>query len=364
VARPGPSSRGQLHVGRYFGALLLLFALLYAGVVFEGPGSHPLTPKLGLDLQGGAQVILTPKTTNGKKATSSQLSTAVDILRQRVNLNGVTESEVVIEGEQIVVSVPGGNRDSIASVTQAAELQMRQVLEAQPVIPIPRTTATPTASASPARSASVTVPKPTATTNKRPLTAGLLTAATPTAKPTPKPTPTPKATVSATPSATPSASPTASGSAVSVRSGDAYSPAAYAALDCSNPSERAGGAPNQPNTEIIACDRLGTEKYHLAVAKVVGKDVKGANVGTDSTGITISVNVQFKGSGQDKFTKLTQDVVSLPAPTNRVAIVLDGVSYSAPTIQSVINSDAQITGGFTSASAPPSSTSLTTRSRP
>ncbi|MGZ6827394.1 MAG: protein translocase subunit SecD, partial [Mycobacteriales bacterium] len=126
-----------------------------------------------------------------------------------------------------------------------------------------------------------------------------------------------------------------------------YTPQAFAALDCSNPLERAGGAPNQPDKEIVACDRLGTEKYHLAVAKVVGKDVKGANVGTDSTGITISVNVQFTGSGQDKFTKLTQDVVNLPAPTNRVAIVLDGVSYSAPTIQSVINSDAQITGGFT-----------------
>ncbi|MGZ6826605.1 MAG: protein translocase subunit SecD, partial [Mycobacteriales bacterium] len=110
MARPGPSTRGQLHVGRYFGALLLLFALLYSGVAFGGKSGHPLTPKLGLDLKGGAQVILTPKTTNGKKATASQLSTAVDILRQRVNVSGVTESEVVVEGEQIVVSVPGGNR--------------------------------------------------------------------------------------------------------------------------------------------------------------------------------------------------------------------------------------------------------------
>ncbi len=114
MARPGPSSRSQLRVGRYLGALALLLALLYAGVVFAGPGSTPLTPKLGLDLQGGAQVILTPQTLGGKKATAAQLSTAVEIIRARVNGAGVSEAEVVTEGDLLVREHGGGWRVELA----------------------------------------------------------------------------------------------------------------------------------------------------------------------------------------------------------------------------------------------------------
>jgi preprotein translocase subunit SecD len=341
VARPGPSSRGQLHVGRYLGALLGIFALLYAGVIFGGSHGDPLTPKLGLDLQGGAQVILTPKTTNGSKATASQLSTAVDILRQRVNGAGVSEAEVVVEGSQVVVSVPGGNRESIQNVTKTAQLQFRRVVDEQFVAPpVPLPTGTPTATGTPSAtpkpsSSSAANPKPTATTNKRPLSHALLAAASP--------TPTPAAT---TPAATPSATATPAVDQPLVRSGDPYTAQSYAALDCSNKKARAGGAPDVPKLEIVACDAKGTTKYHLAIAKVVGKDLKGANVGTDSTGIGVQVNLQFKGAGQDRWTNLTKEAFGATAPTNQVAITLDGVVISSPVIQGVINSDAQITGNF------------------
>ena len=325
MARPGPSSRGQLHVWRYLGSLLVIFVALYTTVAFAGHGSAWLKPKLGLDLQGGAQVILTPKTESGKAATSAQLSTAVDILRQRVNGAGVSEAEVFIEGQQIVVQVPGGNRDSIKAATKTAQLQMRRLIESSPVIP-----QTPTTQPTASPTAAVSTPSASATPKKRPVTAGLVGAATPTP----------------TPSASPSPSATAAADEVLVRSGDVYSPTAYALLDCSNPKARLGGAPDAPNQEIVACDRFGTEKFHLAAAKVVGKDVKGASVGTDSLGTQIKVVVSFKGKGQDKFTKLTKEAYGATPPTNRVAIVLDGVVYSAPTINSVINGDAEITGGF------------------
>ncbi|MGB8651732.1 MAG: protein translocase subunit SecD [Mycobacteriales bacterium] len=329
MARPGPSSRGQLHTGRYFGALLAIFVVLYAIVALAGPGSAWLKPKLGLDLQGGAQVILTPKTESGKKATAAQLSTAVEILRLRVNGAGVSEAEVVTEGDQIVVQVPGGNRESIKSVTQAAQLEFRRVIEAEGVAPvIPPSTATPTPAATPTTKVGGGTPSPK-TTNKRPLSQALRAAA-------------------ATPTPTPSASPQgAPAPADLVRSGDVYSPAAYAALDCTNPVALQGGAPAVPSKEIVACSKDGTEKYHLAVAKVVGKDVKGANVGTDQFGSQIQVNLQFKGKGQDRWTNLTKEAYNQTPPTNRVAIALDGVVYSAPTIQGVINGDAQITGSFT-----------------
>ena len=343
MARPGPSSRGpQLHVWRYLGVLVAAFVALYTTVAFAGPGSAWLKPKLGLDLQGGAQVILTPKTEAGKNATADQLSTAVEILRQRVNGAGVSEAEVFTEGQQIVVQVPGGNRDSIQSVTRAAQLQFRRVVEEQqvvqqtPVTPQPTSTAQ-VGGASPSAS-------PTATANKRPVTSGLAAAASaspsPAASGTPAPAPTPAPTASASPD--PDALPPGF-----VRSGEVYTPQAFAALDCSDERARQGGAPDVPTKEIVACDKDGRFKYHLAVAKVVGRDIKGANVGTDQLGSEIQVNLQFKGGGQDRWTKLTEEAFGQPAPTNQVAITLDGVVYSAPVIQSVINGDAQITGSFT-----------------
>lgn len=326
MARPGPSTRGQLHVWRYLGSLLAIFVILYTTVAFAGKGSEWLKPKLGLDLQGGAQVILTPKTESGKQASASQLSTAVEILRQRVNGAGVSEAEVKIEGDQIVVAVPGGNRDSIASVTRAAQLQFRRVIAVEASIPqaVPTTTATPAASAP-----GSATPSPKASANKRVVTSGLAAAS-------PSPAPSPSA----------SPSPTAAATDL-VQSGAVYTPQAYAALDCSNIEAREGGAPDVPSKEIVACDKDGRFKYHLAVAKVVGKDIKGASVGTDQLGTEIQVNLQFKGSGQDRWTNLTKEAFGATTPTNQVAITLDGVVYSAPVIQSVINGDAQITGSFT-----------------
>ena len=323
MARPGPNTRGQLHVGRYFAALLAIFAVLYTTVAFAGPGAAWLKPKLGLDLQGGAQVILTPKTESGKKPTAAQLSAAVEILRQRVNGAGVSEAEVVIEGEQIVVSVPGGNRESIRTVTKAAQMQFRRVVSEESVSPVNVTpSSTPSA---PSVSATPTpAPTPTSTTSKRPLSSGLLAAA-------------------ATPTPTPSATPTDD----LVVSGAEYTEANYAALDCSNPKVRAGGAPDLPKKQVVACNREGTAKYRLDVAKVVGKDIKGANVGNNPTTGEVEVNLEFKGGGQDRWTNLTKEAYNQTPPTNQVAIVLDGVVISAPVIQSVINGSAVITGQFT-----------------
>ena len=336
MARPGQTTRGQLRVGRYLGFLFVLLVVLYAVVIFAGKGSAALKPKLGLDLRGGASVILTPQGLKGQKPSQTQLDTAVNIISLRVNGAGVSEAEVVTEGDQIVVSVPGGNRQDIDKVTKTAALRFREVLEAVPVgLPrTPPTSGNPSATPSAAPSASLApkpgAVKPSATPRKRPLTAGLLAAATP--KPTLKPAV----------AATPSPSQTSTGDVLTVRSGDTYTPQAFAALDCSNTKARLGGGLDDPKTAVVACNREGTEKYHLDVSAVQGDEVKGANVGTDANGIQIQVNVQFTGKGQDKFTKLTQKTLN-----KRVAVDLDGVVYSAPTIQSVIPGDAQITGGFT-----------------
>ena len=372
MARPAPSKRGQLHSGRYFGFLAAVLLLLYLAVALLGPGSAWLRPKLGLDLKGGATVILTPKAEGGKKVSANQLSTAVEIIRRRVDSAGVSEAEVVTEGDVIVVSVPGGNRASIANVTKTAQLNFREVIGSpQPsgvtaTLPTPApsgaagASAGPKASGPPAASpaptsaapssaapssAGASAPSapgasPTSPVNRRPLAAGLLAA--PSASPAPSPAPTvqrPIATAAAT-----AGSPAAATDLVV--SGAVYTPAAYAALDCSNPKARQGGADPVPTKEIVACDAFSPIKYHLAVAKVVGTDVKGANVGNDQTTGAPNVNIQFTGKGQNRWTTLTEKTVG-----KQVGVVLDGVVVSAPTIQTVINGDAQITGQFSEAQA-------------
>ena len=59
---------GTLRVGRYFLALLALLAVLYALVVFCRVQRH--TPKLGLDLVGGTQVIFRPSRRTARRRTS------------------------------------------------------------------------------------------------------------------------------------------------------------------------------------------------------------------------------------------------------------------------------------------------------
>jgi preprotein translocase subunit SecD len=332
VARPG-ASRG-LHVGRYLGALAAILVLLYAIVLLAGPGSKPLTPKLGLDLQGGASVILQPKTT----PKAGQLQTAVNIINQRVNGAGVAEAEVVTQGTNIVVSLPGGNRDSIKTLATTAELRFREVLQALPggtaVAASPQPSAPSVTTVNPSAKASAQ-PAPSATSNGRALSSGLLAAATPSPTPTLTPTPTPTTSGSASPQ-----------DAVLVHTGDAYTPQALALLDCSKPAARQGGSVDNPNGQIVACSKDGSEKYQLDVAKVRGTDVKGASAQRDQQLGEWQVIVSFTGSGQNKFTDLTAATVN-----KRVAIVLDAVVVSAPTIQQRIDGDAQITGSFTQKSA-------------
>ncbi|MBK5308291.1 MAG: protein translocase subunit SecD [Frankiaceae bacterium] len=333
MARPG-ASRG-LHVGRYLGILAAILVLLYTGVALAGPGNSPLTPKLGLDLQGGASVILQPKTT----PKTGQLNTAVEILNRRVNGAGVAEAEVVTQGSNIVVSLPGGNRDSIKNLATTAQLRFREVLQAlpgggavtaSPQDSAPSVTTTLNPSAKPAASAA---PVPSKTASGRVLSSGLLAASTPTPSPT----------ATAKPAGTPS--PTVSGSAApqdgGVHTGMAYSPEALAALDCSGDEARRGASDDNPDEPIIACSEDGSEKFHLDVAKVVGTDVKSASAQRDQQLGEWQVIVSFTGKGQNKFTDLTAATVG-----KRVAIVLDAVVISAPSINERIDSDAQISGSF------------------
>lgn len=92
-------------------------------------------PLLGLDLQGGVEVVLEPVDTpeNLELATQENLDLAVEILRNRVDAIGVAEPDITTQtGEEnfIIVQLPGiENQDeAVALVGQTAELQFRPVL--------------------------------------------------------------------------------------------------------------------------------------------------------------------------------------------------------------------------------------------
>ena len=121
-----PPPAGTLRVGRYFLALLVILAVLY-GIVFWPGQRH--SPKLGLDLVGGTQVVYQARTDNGKTPSKSSMQEARQILQERVNAYGVAESTVVIQGDdQIVISIPGKSASDISNIGAAAKLNFRPVV--------------------------------------------------------------------------------------------------------------------------------------------------------------------------------------------------------------------------------------------
>jgi preprotein translocase subunit SecD len=349
--------------GRTIAVLAVLTALIFGAIYFAAPdsiGKEQLTlaqkyqPRLGLDLEGGTSVILTPRRTTGSGSVpKDSLNQAVSIIRNRVDSFGVAESEVTTAGNNIVISIPGKqDKNILATVQQTAELRFRQVLVsgAGSATPVPSATPSPTASGSVTPSASTSgTPSPTPTTSTntavvpKALRKGVRAATTPTPTPT---APAPTAPAPTSPSA------------------DGITPALqqqFLALDCGDVEKvrselRTPGA-DDPKKPLVTCSEDGVEKYILAPAEVLGTDVKtaSANLQTNNQGLATGgwvVELTFTGSGKKKFADVTRRLFSETGDKNRFAIVLDGLAVSAPTTNGVItNGNAEISGNFSQAEA-------------
>ncbi|GAT65689.1 preprotein translocase subunit SecD [Planomonospora sphaerica] len=359
--------------------LLLLLAIILAmgGVMFL---NRAYTPEYGLDLAGGTTVTLSPITPNGGAPSEESLNLAVNIIRDRVNGSGISDAEVASAGDNIVISVPGAGQEEVVKlVGTTAELRFRQVLAIAAGSPQPpgemstqAPTPTPAPSGSPAATGKST-PKPSVTAEPSPsgspagrgLSEALTNpspAATPAASAAPeKAEPTGKATGSAKGEATPSAAPSAapSGSAapedplagVDTAGIDPAVLKQFQELDCSK-KDKGQGAQDDPNKQFVACDQDGSAKYVLEKAAVTGTAIDSATSGVEpSTGEWL-VQLSFKGSGPDQWSKVTTTAFNSEAPRNQVAMVLDGVVISAPVIQEPITGGrAQISGSFTQVTA-------------
>ena len=128
------SSRGAMKSSkrqwpkRALALFALIVVVIYALIFFTG--SRQGTPKLGIDLQGGTRVTLAPQ---GEEPTQDQLKQARTILEQRVNGMGVSGSEVVINGNTLVITVPGEDASQAQAVGQTSQLYFRPV--AKPSMP-------------------------------------------------------------------------------------------------------------------------------------------------------------------------------------------------------------------------------------
>ena len=283
------------------------------------------TPKLGLDLRGGTQVILSPSVAVGETLTPDQLNQTVAIIRQRVDGFGVAESEVTIQGTgngaKIIVTIPGEtSRTVVDQLKTTAQLNFRPVLAID--------FGSPQASASPTPSVSDSASPSTSPSGS----------ATPAASTTPEPTPSPSVSVAPELLVPPIQSPDGSGDFAD----------RFAALDCAT-SDILNGATVDPAQYLISCEKDGSVKYALAPADLVGTDIESATAGLPQQGAGgWQVDLQMTTDGAKKFADSTTKLSALESPNDQFAIVLDGVVISAPSVnEPILGGSAVISGSFT-----------------
>ena len=309
MAPPATSKPGR--------SLIALIVLLIGGVVWAfWPGTDS-SVRLGLDLQGGTQVILVPQpVVEGTEITDEQLAQTVESIRARGDGLGVAEAEVTTQGSgnsaAIVVSVPGLGQDRVVELVQrTALLNFRpvwNVLSPFPIDPADADAADGDA-----------------------------------------------AEGDAAESGDDSASDGGAQSAEIVQAPD-YSPEFQAevdALDCIDPVNLAGGTPDDPTEWLGACDQSGGQKYVMEPAFIEGVSVTDANAQLTQQGIGWVVTLEFDSEGAGALAEASTELSALPecgsgaTPCNAFAIVLDGVVVSAPRFnEPILGGQAQIEGDF------------------
>ena len=329
-------------------------AVLYSLVFLTGGGDA--TPKLGIDLKGGTRVTLTARTVDGRPPSRESLDQARQIIEQRVNGIGVTGAEVVLDGTNLIITVPGENGDQARTLGQTARLYFRTVISEQPAgVPAPAPggqhpgSGAPTpqpGSQQPPASSAVPTPEPPAPVHPQ------LAQPPPSGEPTPSPAPPPPTappSVGQAPadSADPQAAEQIRQARARLQSQDpAMQQQALATLNCAAPNPLRGN--DDPNLPLVACDQHHTAKYLLAPAFMSGEQIASASAGPNPSGPGYEVQLRFKHQGEDIWSQYTANNVG-----KQSAFALDGEVVSAPQIISAIppGQPTSITGSFTQAEA-------------
>ena len=292
--------------------IVVLVGSLLGGNLFAGN-----VPSLGLDLQGGASVTLQPE----GEFTPSALNQAVEIIEQRVNSLGVSEPEITRQGDNIVVNLPGvsDQQKALDIIGRQGELLLRPVLQAG-------TLNTDTATTIPGTDTTVldtaVVDTTIAATDGGPGSVRSRGAATTI----------PAGTDTTVPASSDSTVPAVAESNISV-SEDTTDPYANAVLLGQN-----------------------GEAYLVGPAGASGKVfTNNAQAVINNGNWTVTVELRKGAEGEDLWNALTTRCFNRDAtcPTARIAIALDGIVISAPTVQEAVftGGNVQISGDFSQSEA-------------
>jgi preprotein translocase subunit SecD len=283
------------------GVVVVVFGLLIGNVVAGN------VPSLGLDLQGGASVTLQPEGTYDAKA----LDVALTIIRSRVDSIGVSEPEIIRQGDTVVVNLPGveDQQRALDIIGRQGQLLLRPVLQAGTV-----NTGADTTLPGATTVVDSTLPAASGPGSSRRVTA---TTVPPTTSPT---------TVAATADSGPSL-------AEILASQDA----------------------NDPNATVVLLGKNG-DVYSAGPAGASGLVFSNDASAEISNGTWSVVVGLLKGSaGEDIWNALATRCFNKDetCPTGQIAIVLDGEVISAPVVQQAVftGGTVQISGSFTEAEA-------------
>jgi SecD/SecF fusion protein len=262
----------------------LAFAVLVISAFFVVTKS----PRLGLDLRGGTQIVLETSDSPTTKADNESTDRALEVLRRRVDSLGVAEPTLARSGERrIVVELPDVQdpRRAAEVIGRTAQLTCHPVLGAEP---------------------------PTPTQNG----AG--------------PTTSPASPPSRSPGSAPPSAPT----------GQATAPA---------PSPTRSTVVDQ-RRETVLPDEDG-QRLRLGPAALTGEGVGGADARTDPQQPALGwfVTIDFRGGGGRSWEQVTRQAACRQPgdPQRRVAIVLDNQIISSPQVEETVRCGVGIMGGST-----------------
>ena len=362
------SSSAPVHPARYLTLFLVLLVGVYLLVFLTG--DKQAKAKLGIDLQGGTRVTLTARTPDGSAPTREALNQAQQIISARVNGLGVSGSEVIIDGSNLVITVPGNDSSEARNLGQTARLYIRPVIH---VIPARGQAQQPPADAPPNAppggpgapglppvapaqpGAPVSPPAEQAPPPAAP-------AETPAPQPRPypqEPPPTPAPPRPPGPGAPPApgAPPPAEKQTLAQRIADEKQlrqsaeqqiqilALQFQATRCNEEDVLAGN--DDPNLPLVTCSQDGKQVYLLDKAIIKGEQIKNADSGLDQQRGEYVVTLEFN----DQASRIWADFTAANVGT-QTAFVLDSKVVSAPEIQEAIpGGRTQITGRFTADSA-------------
>ncbi|MGB7239499.1 MAG: protein translocase subunit SecD [Rhodococcus sp. (in: high G+C Gram-positive bacteria)] len=329
------TSSGSVHPSRYLAVFGVLMAVVYALVFFTGDKSP--TPKLGIDLEGGTRVTLTARTPDGSSPSRESLAQAQQIITTRVDGLGVAGSEVLIDGENLVITVPGDDSSQARTLGQTARLFIRPVIQA-----------TQPAAGAPAGEA----PAAEVPAAETPAPAG---DAVPQGRPFPAQDP---STIEPAPAADEpaaeqpgtdaeqTADEITEAKALRQSEDQQVQQAALATIDCNAPDPLQGN--DDPALPLVACSTDGTAVYLLGPSIIDGQQISDATSGFNTQQSRHEVSLSFDSEGSNTWAKFTAENIG-----SQAAFTLDSKVVSAPQIQGATpaGSATSITGQFTAQGA-------------